>query len=259
MLPRRRPQPFLALLSASVRRPTLRAGMSAMRMPKPARWAVVGAWATVAWFRPEAAAGFLLVMIGVAILFALLGAYARSLQRRQQPPPWVCQAMASTLRRCCSPRRLVLLGAAGCFVVALLQLPSSTSGWVDPAWVVTDPYASRDHAAPGGPNPASAGPAAAAAAAAGLDRQPGQDPLAKERWSLIAAAYDVAVSSQWRVWEVGGGEASARRAAAEWHAFLAHVPPSPQSVSATTAYCTLNGHSFLQFSIENAERMEDFP
>ena len=26
-----------------------------------------------------------------------------------------------------------------------------------------------------------------------------------------------------------------------------------------TAYCTFNGHFFLKFSIENAERMEKFP
>ena len=31
------------------------------------------------------------------------------------------------------------------------------------------------------------------------------------------------------------------------------------SFAAATAYCTFNGHFLLQFSIENAERMENCP
>ncbi len=104
-----------------------------------------------------------------------------------------------------SPRRARWLGGVGCGCLLLSQLPR---GWTDPPWLVADAYAEREHAAPGAAAPPD-GPA-----------------LESRRWAQIASAYETAVASQWS-WKVGDGDASVRRAAAEWHTFLAHVPPAP--------------------------------
>ena len=179
-----------------------------MRVPKLARWAALAAVLLLAILWPNAAAALLLAAIALVALFALLGAYARSIGPRQ-PAPWLCRAVAAVFRRVSRPRTLlvVALGAAACggLVVLRLRLPSR---WTDPPWMVSDAYAARDHAIVGGIEPAP-GPA-----------------REQRRWAQIADAYDAAVGSQWS-WSVGGGEASVKRAAAEWHMFLAHAPPAP--------------------------------
>jgi hypothetical protein len=193
--------------------------MGGVRVPKPMRWGVVGAWATLAVFRPDAAAALLVAAVALVVGFALLGAYSRSLQQRRQPPPRICAALRTIVRYACAPRRVAWLGALACFSLLLSQLPS---GWTDPPWMVADVYATRDHAAPGGAPPPE-GP--------GLEHR---------RWDRIATAYEQAAGSQWG-WEVGGGEASVRRAAAEWHAFLASVPPAPLSFGSNVSAAPTRG------------------
>lgn len=183
--------------------------MCNLRVPKPARWGVVGAWLMLMAFRPDAGAAICVLALSAIATCALLGAYARHLQRRGEAPPWICTALRAGVRYLRNPRRLLGLCVIGCTTLLLNQLPK---GWTDPPWLVADSYSDRDHAIPGGLAPAE-GPA-----------------LERRRWADIANAYDTAVTSQWS-WKVGDGDASTRRATAEWHTFLANIPPAPASFS----------------------------
>ena len=159
----------------------------------------------VAYTYPDLVALALLFAVAAVAALAAIGGYARWLDRNRRAAPWCCIVAASCTRRALRPRQ----AAAMCLLAGVTYaIPRVPRHYTDPPWAVHDPYAGVIHQAGGHTATTADGPN-----------------LSAERWALIVAAFDAAEHSQWS-WDPLLGEASERRATAEWHTFMAKAPSS---------------------------------